>query len=257
MGLSSLSRDLGLCHACLRASGRACRECETINAASDLPSCHRCSESRVALWCSDCTSPESRSLSYCHRCYDKFGAVACDHCGFVGGADWSRAPCVGSSCESVVSLCGDCEALRLDKEALLCASCWSGSDRLRILCGKTPAQKMLKMYRCCRTFTTTLWSHAPVAAAFLRMLRNASRTFRAGTGPSGPQSVTCPSGPLNQAADGRRHFYWCLPDIAPFVFWRPRGMFSITSCLQCSQDSIVRTVFAGGQIWGLGWAKLS
>ena len=85
--------------------------------------------------------------------------------------------------------------------------------------------------RCCRTFTTTLWSHAPVAAAFLRMLRNASRTFRAGTGPSGPQSVTCPSGPLNPAADGRRHFYWCLPDIAPFVFWRPRGMFSITSCL--------------------------
>ena len=82
-----------------------------------------------------------------------------------------------------------------------------------------------------RTFTTTLWSHAPVAAAFLRMLRNASRTFRAGTGPSGPQSVTCPSGPLNQAADGRRHFYWYLPDNAPFVFWRPRGMFSITSCL--------------------------
>ena len=82
-----------------------------------------------------------------------------------------------------------------------------------------------------RTFTTTLWSHAPVAAAFLRMLRNASRTFRAGTGTSGPQSVTCPSGPLNQAADGRRHFYWYLPDIAPFVFWRPRGMFSITSCL--------------------------
>ncbi len=82
-----------------------------------------------------------------------------------------------------------------------------------------------------RTFTTTLWSHAQVAAAFLRMLRNASRTFRAGTGTSGPQSVTCPSGPLNQAADGRRHFYWYLPDIAPFVFWRPRGMFSITSCL--------------------------
>ncbi len=99
-----------------------------------------------------------------------------------------------------------------------------------------------------RTFTTTLWSHAPVAAAFLRMLRNASRTFRAGTGPSGPQSVICPSGLLNQAADGRRHFYWYLPDIAPFVSWRPRGMFSITSCLQCSQDSIVRTVFAGGQI---------
>ncbi len=82
-----------------------------------------------------------------------------------------------------------------------------------------------------RTFTTTLWSHAPVAAAFLRMLRNASRTFRAGTGPSGPQSATCPSGPPNQAADGRRHFYWYLPDIAPFVFWRPRRMFSITSCL--------------------------
>ncbi len=28
-----------------------------------------------------------------------------------------------------------------------------------------------------RTFTPTLWPHAPVAAVFLRMLRNASRTF--------------------------------------------------------------------------------
>ena len=41
---------------------------------------------------------------------------------------------------------------------------------------------------------TTLWSHAQVAAAFFRMLRNASRTSRAGTSTSGPQSVTCPSG---------------------------------------------------------------
>jgi hypothetical protein len=150
MGLSSLSRDLGLCHACLRASGRACRECETINAASDLPSCHRCSESRVALWCSDCTSSESRSLYYCYR--------------------WPNIH---------------------DYIVVACAGCCS-------------------------------------------LLTNASECisdFRAGTGPSGPQSVTCPSGPLNQAADGRIHFYWYLPDNAPFVFWRPRGMFSITSCL--------------------------
>ena len=33
-----------------------------------------------------------------------------------------------------------------------------------------------------------------VAAAFFRMLPDASRTFRAGTRTSGPQSVTCPSG---------------------------------------------------------------
>ena len=42
------------------------------------------------------------------------------------------------------------------------------------------------------------------------LLTNASECisdFRAGTGPSGPHSVTCLSGPFNQVADGRIHFY--------------------------------------------------
>jgi len=98
-----------------------------------------------------------------------------------------------------------------------------------------------------------LWSHAPVAAAFLRMLRNASRTFRAGTGPSGPQSVTCPSGPPNQAADGRRHFYWYLPDIAPFVFWRPRGMSSLTSCLHGRHNHAVDVRVHPGHTMAQRW----
>ncbi len=61
-----------------------------------------------------------------------------------------------------------------------------------LACRKT--KRLLKARLIVRTFTTTLWSHAQVAAAFFRMLPNASRTSRAGTGTSGPQSVTCPSG---------------------------------------------------------------
>ena len=74
---------------------------------------------------------------------------------------------------------------------------------------------------CCslagRTFTTTLWSHAPVAAAFLRMLRNASRAFRAGTGTSGPQSVTCLSGLSHHIYMGRYRYrvLHTSPDVVP------------------------------------------
>ena len=147
----------GFCKPCLRA--RSCDVCSAVNTNTVAAICSHweksraklgAAQSRLALWCQQCTCEDDRMSQLCGQCLRLHREGYCTHCGACNVELPYQFKSAEDNCRAVLSLCAQCVALTRGQEKMQCGSCWSSNGEMCIFCRSRKAQHDLDKYRACR-----------------------------------------------------------------------------------------------------------
>ena len=134
-----------------------CTECHELNLNVEAARCKNCAglrkslgavQSRLALWCTTCSTADERMHELCRECFNA-SRSSCGHCSLNATGSTFEYTCTASNCSVSFRLCLQCRAVFSSSDHMLCQHCWHQKGMMCVSCG-SKAQHLSISYRRCR-----------------------------------------------------------------------------------------------------------